>query len=112
MEEADLSILMEMSTKENGLMIRLMDVVRMFIWTALNILANGEKTSSMDSVLSVPSARLALVVSGRRPGAALYHAHRGGQEGIKVEGHAAQRSRVGVELLFLRSCVVWRSWDI
>ena len=59
--EAVLFIPMEMSTKENGLMIRLMDAVPMFTWTVLNILASGEKTSSMGSVLrhglTVPSMR-------------------------------------------------------
>lgn len=59
--EAVLSIPMEMSTKENGLMIRLMDAVPMFTWTELNILASGEKTSSTVSVLrhglTVPSMK-------------------------------------------------------
>jgi hypothetical protein len=51
MEEADLSILMEMSTKENGLMIRLMVMELIHMLMELLMLVNGLKINNMEKVL-------------------------------------------------------------
>ena len=62
MAMADLSTLKEMSTRENGLRIRLMDMACTLTSTEVDMRASGSKISSMDSEssngLMVPNTRV------------------------------------------------------